>query len=275
MNCNFCQESLELYILGELDPSVARGVSDHLESGCAVCNGEMRAINDSLECLIESTEMISPRGATWDQVAAAIASDRSPMEATASLNERDPSYDGGFRPVVLGLLATACGFLITMFALRATIDRSIPTSVTFDERGTSGSNEPNSGKTDWAVDPASRDQGENFTQLVSFHEPNQSRHVAGGMVVDVDGAQIHVHVKMSDPRGYSLWFITEEDHWIFGGKLERLDGDHYGSILDIPETDEPIVHAVIAVGQSDETDSAGRDIALVSDSVGDLSPRSL
>lgn len=275
MNCNFCQERLELFILGELDPSVARGISDHLESGCEVCNGEMRAFNESLECLIESTQMSSPRGATWDQVAAAITSDRSPLEAAASLNGRNSSADGRLRLIVWGLLATACGFLVTISALRATIDRSIPASVAVDGRGMSGANGSISGQTDWAVESASRDEIENFPQLVSFHKPNQSRHVAGGMVVDVDGAQIHVHVQMSDPRGYTLWFITDENQWIFGGQLERLVGDHYASILDIPETDEPIVYAVITVGQSKDANSAGRDVALVSEAVGDLSHRSL
>lgn len=275
MNCNFCQERLELYILGELDPSVARGISDHLESGCEACDAEMRAFSESLECLIESTETISPRGPTWDLIAAAIESDQSPLMGSTVLKAPAPSTDSTFRPILLGLLATACGFVITMLTLRAFIDRTIPTSALVDERVASGVGGSIPEPSDWAVDSASRDQDESSSQLVSFHEPNQSRHIAGAMVVDVHSAQIHVHVQMNEPRDYSLWFITKGNQWIFGGELERLVDDFYGSVLDIPKTDEPIVYAVITIGQADDVNSAGRDVALVSDSVSGLSHWSL
>ncbi|WP_186774933.1 hypothetical protein [Allorhodopirellula solitaria] len=235
----------------------------------------MRALNESLECLIESTDMISPHGETWEQLAVAIESDQSPMMGLAPQNDRRQATGTKLQPIKLGFLATACGFVIAMLTLQATLGRFLEPSVVHNEQTSSGLSGSIPKRSDWAVESAFEDQDENFPQLVSFHEPNQSRHVAGGMVVDIDGAQIHVHVQMKESRGYTLWFVTKDDRWVVGGPLKRLVGDHYGNVLDIPATEQPIVYAAITIGQVDDANSTGRDIALVSESVGDLSHRAL
>ncbi|MGB7325935.1 MAG: hypothetical protein WBD31_13755 [Rubripirellula sp.] len=270
MNCDFCQQRLELYVLGELDPSVSRSIAEHLDGGCVSCGEELSALNESIDCLIEDADLRSPTNSTWDKVAAAIESDRPPV---GGRNEVGLQTSSGFdaRQIAAGFLAIACGFGLMLLTLRSTIDRS---SVAKSANDVAATDQSENNRSDLAGEPAFQ-KSLDSTQLVSFREPNRPEQSAGSMVIDFNTMQLHVHVEMQDPRDYAFWFVTTSGEWISGGRLDHLGSSHYGKIIDVPATDSPIAHTAIAVDSRDATRSLERDVALVSDAISGLKGKSL
>ncbi|TWU46646.1 anti-sigma factor [Rubripirellula reticaptiva] len=274
MNCDFCQQRLELYVLGELDPSVAQSIAEHLEGGCVACGEEFAGLNESIDCLIEDTELRSPESSTWEKVAAAIESDQPPGGLSHEVaNQVGLAMSSRFtaKQIAAGVLAVACGFGLMLLTLRATIDPAL------DDRAASdlASADPSPPlKSDLAGEAAFK-KSLDSTQLVSFREPNQPGRATGSMVVDFDARQLHVHVEMRDTHDYTLWFVTTSGEWISGGRLDHLSNNHYGKVIDIPVTKSPIAHTAIAIESSDATRSFERNVALVSDTISGLKGKSL
>ncbi len=165
----------------------------------------------------------------------------------------------------MGMLAVACGFGLVMLTLKATMNAPIQSKSANHSAGSLQAQLPSQ------TAPANQSP----SQLVSFHERNRPENVAGSMVVDLDAGQIHVNVQMREPGQYTFWFVTQTNQWISGGPLDRQGGDHYGKVLDIPASDDPIAYTAITLDSFSPATSAGRDVALLSDAVSGLSRRSL
>ncbi|TWU46158.1 hypothetical protein Poly51_55530 [Rubripirellula tenax] len=272
MNCDECQKRLDLYVLGDLDPSATDSVTEHLQTGCVACCEQLALIVDSIDCLIESAELMSPPTDTWNRIADSLDSDESPLanlhNADGHAQLRQPSQID-LKQVAFGLLAIACGFALMMLTLRTLIDR--PASNAIDQPLANRDGRTHLPSNQFG-DPSPTNV-QNSLRQVSFREPSQSRHVAGSMFIDFEARQIHVHVHMQKPHHYVVWFITVDDEWIPGGQLDSLDDDNYGKVLNIPTTDRPIVYAAITIESANV--KSERDIALVSDKVNDLMGKSL
>ncbi|MDA8745921.1 zf-HC2 domain-containing protein [Rubripirellula amarantea] len=277
MNCETCQRHLAQYVLGDLDPSVAYAVEEHIESGCVSCLSELTSIGNSVECLIEDSALKSPSDATWERLEEAIESDRLPESAGRSQVDRSSSLEetpSWLKHGFAAMLAVACGFMIAIVGLNFVSLAPERTAGDFsaDHPPTSPSNVPVGQFSDGAL-PKSGDRP--ASHLVSFREPERLERVAGSMFFDTNAKQIHVHVEIPSGDSFTVWFVTEDQEWIEAGELDRLSSNHFGKVIDVPKTDSPIAYAAIVTTTDDPSLDPESAVALVSDTVGDAIRASL
>ncbi len=282
MNCNDCLSQLELYILGELEPSDAESVSRHLDSGCVSCREALQAFDESIDCLIEATPLVSPRSATWDRVAAAIdASQGDGSQGDAGESERHAFQvnrvivERVYVESAIGLLAIACGFGLMLFTLRATLDGPLSRPNDHDLAARTGVVPGTRSPSTVFRDSSPSESSNEESKLVSFREPDAPTQVAGSMFVDMNAKQLHVSVKLDGSYGYQFWFVTNDGEWVEGGSLNELTPSIFGNVLDIPVLQSPIAYTVITFVRDDRAAPSRPDIAVVSDGVVDFGRRAL
>ncbi len=88
MNCHECNEILNEYALGILDPMDAIKVSEHIDSGCEYCRENLRSIDSATAVLSHNTTPISPPDDLKGQLLKVIRESRKQKEAllTAQLD---------------------------------------------------------------------------------------------------------------------------------------------------------------------------------------------
>lgn len=88
MNCHECNEILNEYALGILDPMDASKVSEHIDSGCEYCRENLRSIDAATAVLSQNATPISPPDDLKGQLMKAIQERRRQKNAlpTAQLD---------------------------------------------------------------------------------------------------------------------------------------------------------------------------------------------
>jgi hypothetical protein len=83
MNCRECVELLHDYSLGILEPAVALGVSEHLDSGCLDCRAVLISIDIATSSLSQTLTPIAPPALVKTQLLEAIRKEKSEKDRTA------------------------------------------------------------------------------------------------------------------------------------------------------------------------------------------------
>ena len=78
MNCDQFSENCELYVLGSLDSAEANVMAEHLASGCAVCQAELRRAIAQNEIISRTVPLIDPPARFRRRIEKSFVPDRAP-----------------------------------------------------------------------------------------------------------------------------------------------------------------------------------------------------
>jgi hypothetical protein len=246
ISCDLCQERLEEFALDELSDSEGRQVSDHLASGCYVCNLQLAQIVADWSV----TPKLLPRELPPLRIERELLNQIAGRSTPPVIAAAAPPPPAKSTPVVRRsnkrLLAATLAAAAALFGISAwTAWRANQT-----------------GEAAYQAELERRfqqaDKSQHFTDIPELNftyvnNPPPSAPVHGYIVADNIARQWHIYLfdlaPLESGRAHAIWLVTQDQKYLFAGTLEVDSRGTASKLLDLPSnaplagiavSDEPI-----------------------------------